>query len=189
MTQRQICLPECSPEEKRALRPALPGFRAFWMSLAAASLLAVGGCSYSQLHGYEVVHSDMRVEYEPGPMGFSTQATAGGEADGAADSFHANFAAAMRERLATAAPHFTLVADSESPPHALSVGELQRFETEAGTRLVGEVSILDRRGRATSQLRIDVTVPERGEEAGHALGDLFGARVGHYIENRENYHW
>lgn len=174
------------------------GLWSFTALLALMSLLG-GGC-YSQLNGYEVVHSDMEVEYEAGPIGFAgpgaSTVTTGGEAAATEPAaterepgFDAAFTRAMEERLRVAASHFTLVGPSESPPHTLRVDRIEVAEMESGTNVRGEVSIVDRRGRVTTQLRIDVRVPERGEAAAGAAGDVFGARVAHYIENRENFHW
>lgn len=152
------------------------------------------GCSYAQMHGYEVVHSDMRVEYERGPIGFDTTAMtgAGGDAGDAMvreDFSHSVFLEAMRGELATSASHFTLVGASEAPPHTLRLGGLEISDQGDATRVRGDVDIVDAGGRVTSQLRIDVTVPDTGERAATLAGEAFGQRVGHYIENRENYHW
>jgi hypothetical protein len=161
-------------------------------ALLFGALLCTTGCSMSAMHGYDVVRSDMHVEYEHGPLGLET--TAGGEssagsvAAGAQPFDREAFGRAMHASLTTSAPDFTLVDASQDPPHILRVAAIELTPSDEGTRVRGGVEIVDRNGVVTSELAIELTVP-RGEDAAAHAGEAFGARVGHYIENRENYHW
>jgi hypothetical protein len=146
--------------------------------------LPMAGCSFAQLHGYEVAHSNMDVEYRPGPIGLRTSS------EGPVEHVQERFDASLRSSLAASASEFQLVAPSERPRHTVHVRLLDVVQDTEVTRVRGEVDIHDRNGSVSSQLRIDLTVPaESGEEAMNLAGVAFGERVGDYLRNRERYHW
>jgi hypothetical protein len=159
-------------------------------SVAALSMLLAPGCSYATLNGYDVVQSDMEVEYEPGPMGLQT--TAGGDVathPGPSDAFsRAHFERSLEGALAQNAPDYRFVAPSAEPEHTVRVGAVEVTPVADGTEVTGNVEIVDREGRVTSELHVEHTVP-RGQDVDAQAGEVFGARIAHYLENRERYHW
>lgn len=157
--------------------------RSMWGLLLVLSL-GVGGCSFAQLHGYEVAHSNMDVEYRPGPIGLRTSS------EGPVEHAQDRFDDALRQSLARSADEFQLVPPSEAPRHTVHVRLIDVVQDAEATRVRGEVDIHDRNGTVSSQLRIDLTVPaESGDEAMSLAGHAFGERVGDYLRNRERYHW
>lgn len=146
--------------------------------------LGVAGCSFAQLHGYEVAHSNMDVEYRPGPIGLRTSS------EGPVEHAQDRFDDALEQSLARSAEGFQLVPASEGPRHTVHVRLLDVAQDGEAMRVRGEVDIHDRNGTVSSQLRIDLTVPaESGDEAMTLAGHAFGERVGDYLRNRERYHW
>lgn len=147
-------------------------------------LLGIGGCSFAQLHGYEVAHSNMDVTYRPGPIGLRTSS------EGPVEVAQERFDEALRQSLSRSAEAFQLVPPSEEPRHTVHVRLIDVTPGADATRVLGEVDIHDRNGAVSSQLRIDLTVPaEPGGDAMTLAGHAFGERVGDYLENRERYHW
>lgn len=152
--------------------------------LVFALALPLSGCSFAQLHGYEVAHSNMDVEYRPGPIGLRTSS------EGPVEHAQERFEASLRSSLAASASEFELVAPSARPRHTVHVRLLDIAPDAGNTRVRGEVDIHDRNGSVSSQLRIDLTIPAASDEEAMTLaGDAFGERVGDYLRNRERYHW
>lgn len=159
--------------------------------VAALSMLLSPGCSYAALNGYDVVSSDMHVDYEHGPIGLTT-ATSGGDVathDAPADAFsHDHFDRSLTGALSANAPDYSFVAPTGDVEHTVRVGAVNVTPVADGTEVVGNVEIVDRAGRVTTELRVALTVP-RGEDVDAKAGEAFGTRIAHYLENRERYHW
>lgn len=162
-----------------------PLFVAIPDALALATLLValatVGGCSYAQMHGYAVVRTDADVRYEEGPFALLPVV--------ASDPAHpAPLEAGVRRGILARAPEFVPTSTAETSSFVVRL-EVERAAVEAGrTHIQARIEIASPDGAVTSSLATDHTVEGTDPAAVERIGEAFGARLAHYLRERERYH-
>lgn len=160
-------------------------FRRFSLHVAFAALAALAGCSYSQMHGYRVVHTDSEVRYEPGRFALHSV-----ENTNPTHSLSAPIERALRVELGERAPEFVPTATPGNAEFAVRVHVVNTARTALGTSVEARIEILDPEGNVTTVLQTEHDVAGSGHAAAWQVGRELGARLAHYLRERERlYHW
>lgn len=155
--------------------------QALAVAAVLAGLVAIPGCSYAQMHGYSVVRTDSEAEYRPGQFSLlPTQASPDG-------AFSASLEAGMLESVHARAPEFVPTSSADAR-FAVRVHVENTSVAEGRTHVRARIEVLDERGVVTSELRTDHAVEGHGDPAVRQIGQAFGARLAHYLRERERYH-
>lgn len=158
------------------------------LSIFLVTSLAAVGCSYAAMHGYTVVRSDEAVRYRAGHYRLlPVQSMASGL------EHPVSIADGVGAELATRAPEF--VASSEGAfAVRVVVEDLTESRAHDGeaprTNVAARIEILDRDGNVTTELASEHSVEGTGNAASAQVGRELGARLAHYLRERERlYHW
>lgn len=156
--------------------------RALVPSAVALVLAAAGaGCSYAQMHGYSVVRTDTELRYRPGAVALLPAVTP------PELTFAAELDEGTRQGLDRGAPEFARAAEAGTPFSA-RVHVEDAGVVDGRLRVAARIEIADRSGQVRTVLRTEHAVEGTDAAAAEQIGHAFGARLGHYLRERERYH-